>query len=204
MKEFNILSLFDGMSGGRIALERAGIPITTYYTSEIDKYALEIAKKNYPDNVELGDIVNLNSNNLPRIDLLIGGSPCQDLSGLKLGLGLEGPKSKLLLEFIRIKEELSPKYFLLENVVPRKKEWKETIDELMGVEGYLINSDLFVQQNRPRIYWTNIPINKLPSRPNWVGRYYQYRRRYYREKYEWRMSLFNCKYGNRWTQCTTT
>ncbi len=181
-EKFNVLSLFDGMSCGQIALNRLSIKYENYFASEIDKYAISITNKNFPNTKQVGDVLNLKINDLPKIDLLIGGSPCQDLSGLKNdGKGLNGEKSKLLLEFVKIKNELNPKYFLLENVVPRKQEWKEEIDKLMGVEGVFINSDLFVQQNRPRYYWTNIPIEQLPIRPDWNGKYFQYRRTYFRE-----------------------
>jgi len=178
----NILSLFDGISVGRLALEELSIEIDNYFASEIDKYAIAVAKYNYPNTIFIGDVTKVKAEYLPKIDLLIGGSPCQDLSGLKTnGLGLEGNKSRLLLEFIRLKNELKPKYFLLENVVPRKTEWLSEINNLIGANGVLLNSDLFVQQNRPRYYWTNIPIPPLPDRPNWQGKYFQWRRTYYRE-----------------------
>lgn len=177
----NILGLFDGMSCGQIALNRAGIVYDSYYASEVDRYAIKIAQKNYPNTIQIGDVCKVQGNNLPKIDLLIGGSPCQDLSCLKNGLGLQGSKSRLLYEYVRLIEECKPKYFLLENVVPRKKEWWSAIDELMGVKGVEINSDRFVQQNRPRVYWTNIPIATLPERPKWQGDYYQWRRTYFRQ-----------------------
>lgn len=177
----NIFSAFDGISAGQLALQRAGINVSKYFASEIDKWAIKVTMKNFPDTVQLGDIRYVTGEMVGNIDLLIGGSPCQDLSGLKNGEGLKGSKSSLFFEYLRVLEELKPKYFLLENVVPRKREWKEEIDNLIGIKGVLINSDLFVQQNRPRIYWTNIPIPNLPERPNWVGNYYQFRRTYYRE-----------------------
>lgn len=191
-KGINVLSLFDGMSCGQVALERASIKVENYYASEINKYASEIASKNYPRTLNLGDVCEIRTGNgrfgsnglsfKNNINLLIGGSPCQDLSGLKpKGSGLDGEKSRLFFEYVRLKEELNPEYFLLENVVPRKKEWKEQIDEILGVEGILINSDLFVPQNRPRYYWTNIPIYPLPTRPDWNQKYYQWRRTYFRE-----------------------
>jgi len=176
----DVLSLFDGMSCGQIALERVGIKIDNYFASEIDKYAIKVTQHNYPNTIQLGDVTKIFAKALPKIDLLIGGSPCQDLSLLKNGAGLRGEKSKLLYEFYRIFNELKPKYFLLENVIPRKKEWKIEIDRLFGVSGVLINSDLFVSQNRPRIYWTNIPLSPLPQRPGWDKQYYQFRRTYYR------------------------
>jgi len=179
----NVVSFFDGMSCGQIALKKLDIDVKNYYSYEIDKYTIKITQKNFPETNQMGSVINADLSQLPtNIDLLMGGSPCQDLSGLKNdGKGLSGEKSKLLLEFIKAKNELKPKYFLLENVVPRKKEWKEEIDKLMGVEGFFINSDLFVQQNRPRYYWTNIPIEQLPTRPDWNGKYFQYRRTYFRE-----------------------
>ena len=178
----NVLSLFDGMSCGQIALDQLGIKVDNYYASEIDKYAIQVTQKNYPSTKQIGSVIDVKGNDLPSIDLLYGGSPCQDLSGLKSDAkGLEGEKSKLFHEFVRLIKETNPKYFLLENVVPKKKEWKEDIDRLMGVKGVYINSDLFVQQNRPRIYWTNIPIDLLPSRPEWKGDFYQFRRTYFRK-----------------------
>jgi len=177
----NVLSLFDGMSCGQMALNKADVKYDKYYASEIDKYAIQVAQKNYPDTIELGDVTGVNGKDLPKIDLLIGGSPCQDLSGLKHGAGLKGNKSKLFFEFVRLLEETKPKYFLLENVVPRKWEWKKQIDKITGFEGALINSDLFVEQNRPRYYWTNIFIESLPCRPRWNKKYFQYRRTYFRE-----------------------
>jgi len=177
----NVLSLFDGMSCGQIALDKLGIEVDNYFASEIDKYAMQVTKHNYPNTKHIGDVTQVKGSDLPKIDLCIGGSPCQDLSGLKHGEGLDGEKSKLLYVFAELMNAVKPKYFLLENVIPRKKEWKEQIDEIMGVEGVAINSDLFVQQNRPRIYWTNIPIAELPQRPNWEGDFYQWRRTYYRK-----------------------
>lgn len=177
----NVLSLFDGMSCGQLALKKAGIPVDTYYASEIDKYAIQIACKNFPKTVQRGNVIDLSASSLWNIELLIGGSPCQDLSGLKNGKGLEGEKSRLFFEFVRLLKEIKPKWFLLENVVPRKNEWLEQMNEIMGVAGVQINSDLFVPQNRPRYYWTNIPIPTLPRRPYWDKKFYQYRRTYYRE-----------------------
>lgn len=176
-----VFSGFNGMSCGNIALDELGIEVTEYYASEVDKYANQITSKNYPKTIHLGDITKIKAEDLPEIDLFIGGSPCQDLSVLKDGKGLEGEKSKLLHDFVKLMNAVKPKYFLLENVVPKKQEWKEEIDKIMGVEGVLINSDLFVQQNRPRIYWTNIPIPELPKRPEWKGDFYQFRRTYYRK-----------------------
>ena len=127
----NILSLFDGISGARIALERLNIPITNYYASEIDKYAIKVSKENYPDIIHLGDIKDVKASDLPKIDLLIGGSPCQDLSNAQKGLGLKGEKSRLFYEYIRLYKELNPKYFLLENV---KNKWGDLMSEIIGVD----------------------------------------------------------------------
>lgn len=152
----NVLSLFDGMSCGRIALERAGIKVDNYFASEIDKHAIKVSKANYPNIVQVGSVVDLEVETLPKIDLLIGGSPCQSISNLGDGSGLGG-KSSLFYHYLRLKEETNPKYFLLENVVGNKSAIK-TISNLMGVEPILFNSNLVSAQNRSRYYWTNIPF----------------------------------------------
>jgi len=166
MEGINVLSLFDGMSCGQIALEKTGIKVKNYFASEIDEYAIKIAQKNYRDTIQLGDITKLNGFGLPKIDLLMGGSPCQSFSNIGDGSGFDG-KSKLFFEFIRILNEVKPKYFLLENVV-MKKEWQDKISELVGCEPIKINSDIFSAQNRPRLYWTNIPNISLPKGKNLV------------------------------------
>lgn len=156
-----VLSLFDGISCGHVALERAGIPVEVYYASEIDKYAIQITQKNYPDTIQLGDVTKLDGTSLKnKIDLLIGGSPCQSLSITmsQTRQNLDG-KSKLFFEYVRILNEVQPKYFLLENVASMKDECKKIISEYMGVEPVLINSNCFSAQDRPRLYWTNIPVN---------------------------------------------
>lgn len=161
-KGINVLSLFDGMSCGQIALERAGIKVNNYYASEIKKSAIKVTQSNYPNTIQLGDVTKLNASSLPKVDLLIGGSPCQDFSPLKVnGRGLQGDKSKLFYEYLRIKQELNPKYFLLENV-KMKKQSEEDLDNYLGVKGLHINSRLVSYQNRPRIYWTNIPKASIP------------------------------------------
>ncbi len=155
-----VLSLFDGISCGRLALERAGIPVEKYYASEIDKYAIQVAQKNYPDTIQVGDVCNLNPDDYKDVDLLIGGSPCQSLS-ITMGqtrTNLNG-KSKLFFEYLRLLKAIKPKWFLLENVASMNKESKDTITELLGVEPVLINSNCFSAQDRPRLYWTNIPVN---------------------------------------------
>lgn len=158
----NVLSLFDGMSCGRIALERAGIKVDNYYSSEIDKYAIQIANKNYPQDEanRLGDVTTIKASDLPKIDLLIGGSPCQSLSIVKSQTRqhLDG-KSKLFFEFVRAKEELKPKWFLFENVASMNEESKNVISELLGCEPIFIDSKDFSAQQRPRYYWTNIPVD---------------------------------------------
>jgi DNA (cytosine-5)-methyltransferase 3A len=157
-----VLSLFDGISCGRVALERAGIPVETYYASEIDPHAIQITQHNYSDTIQVGDVCQLNPDDYKGIDLLIGGSPCQSLS-ITMGqtrTNLNG-KSKLFFEYLRILKAVKPQWYLLENVASMNKESKDTITELLGVEPVLINSNCFSAQDRPRLYWTNIPVNVL-------------------------------------------
>ncbi len=155
----NILSLFDGISCGRVALERAGIKVDKYYASEIDKYAIKISEKNYPDIIHLGDVNNWKEWNLPKIDLIMGGSPCQGFSRAGKGLNFEDPRSKLFFEFVNILNFYKPKYFLLENVL-MKKESVDVITEYLGVEPVMINSSLVSAQNRKRLYWANFEITQ--------------------------------------------
>lgn len=159
---FNVLSLFDGMSCGQIALERAGIKVNNYFASEIDKYAIQVAKHNYPNMQHIGDVTKVKASELPKIDLLIGGSPCQGFSFAGKQLNFDDPRSKLFFEFVRLLKECSPKYFLLENV-KMKKEYQDVITEHLGVEPIEINSNLLSAQNRKRIYWTNIPGVTIPN-----------------------------------------
>lgn len=158
----NVLSLFDGISCGRIALERAGIKVDNYFASEIKDIAIKVTQSNYPDTIQIGDITKLDVSTLPKIDLLIGGSPCQNFSSANLTSrdGLEGDKSSLFYHYLRILKEVKPKYFLLENV-KMKKDQEAAISDLLGVKPILINSNLVSAQNRPRLYWTNIP-NVVP------------------------------------------
>lgn len=156
MTEINILSLFDGISCGRVALDRAEIKYNHYFASEIDKYAIKIAQKNYPDTIQLGDITKWKEWNLPHIDLLIGGSPCQGFSNAGHGLNFDDPRSKLFFEFVNILHYHKSRYFLLENVRPRKPEWTKIISSYLEVEPVVINSALVSAQNRLRYYWTNI------------------------------------------------
>ena len=158
----NVLSLCDGMSCGQIALEKSGFQVDKYFASEIDKHAIKVAKANYPDMVHLGDVRDVSADDLPQIDLLIGGSPCQGFSFAGKQLNFDDPRSKLFWEYVRLLKELQPKYFLLENV-KMKQESMDVITEALGVEPIFINSSLVSAQNRQRYYWTNIPMDKLPD-----------------------------------------
>ena len=158
----NILSLFDGMSCGQIALNRLGVKYDKYFASEIDKYAIQITKKNYPDTIHIGDVTAIKAAELPKIDLLMGGSPCQGFSFAGSQLAFDDPRSKLFFEFVRLLKESKPKYFLLENV-RMKKEYLDIITEHLGVKPILINSALVSAQNRQRYYWTNIPEISQPK-----------------------------------------
>ena len=181
-----VLSLFDGISCGMVALERAGIPIEKYYASEICDYSIKIAKKNFPEIIEIGDVRNVEGENFKNIDIVIGGSPCQSLSfaGKMDGMATKDEKiditsleqyldlknkgfefegySYLFWEYVRILKEVKPKYFLLENVKMTKK-WKNVITDALGVEPIMINSELVSAQSRERLYWTNIPNIEQPE-----------------------------------------
>ena len=158
----NVLSLFDGMSCGQLALQRAGIQVENYFAAEIDKYAIKVTQANFPQTVQLGDVTAIDPDSLPDIDLLIGGSPCQGFSFAGKQLNFDDPRSKLFWEYVRLLNALKPKYFLLENV-KMKKESMDVITEALGVEPVFINSNLVSAQNRQRYYWTNIPVDKLPD-----------------------------------------
>lgn len=158
----NVLSLFDGISCARVALERAGFQVDNYFASEIDKYAIKVSQANYPDNCHVGDVRDLKGKQFPKIDLLIGGSPCQGFSFAGKGLNFEDPRSKLFFEFVRLLNEVKPEYFLLENV-KMKKEYQDVISDYLGVQPFFINSALVSAQNRQRLYWTNIPNLTLPE-----------------------------------------
>ena len=166
-----VLSLFDGMSCGRIALDQLGIPVEKYYASEIDKYAIQVSQANYPDIVQVGDICNLDAEDYKDVDLMIAGSPCQGFSFAGKQLAFNDPRSALFFEFIRLLKEIKPKYFLLENV-RMKKEFLQVISEQVsecypeipfGIEPIFINSSLLSAQSRQRFYWTNIPNIKQPE-----------------------------------------
>lgn len=161
----NVLSLFDGMSCGQLALKKANISYDNYYASEIDNHAITIAQKNFPKTIQVGNVVSLNKKNLPKIDLLIGGSPCQGFSMAGKQLNFEDERSKLFFEFVRLLNELKPKYFLLENV-KMKQEYRDVISSYLGVECVEINSNLLSAQNRKRLYWTNIGNLNQPNDKN--------------------------------------
>ena len=176
-----VLSLFDGMSCGQIALERAGFKVKKYFASEIKKHAIKCTKHNYPNTIHIGDVRKVKYKNgvlysevgefkVGHIDLLIGGSPCQNFSFIRATTGnkidgLNGDKSSLFYEFLRILKEVNPTYFLLENVKMKKESEKE-LNEYLGVEGIHINSNLVSYQHRERIYWTNIPKVTVPEDRN--------------------------------------
>jgi len=164
--DMNVLSMFDGISCGQLALEKIGIKINKYYAAEINRYAIQITQKHFPETIQLGNVKHINSVMLPKIDLLIGGSPCQDLSICQNnGKGLDGKKSSLFYDFVRMFKELKPKWFLFENVM-MKQEWKDIISNIFGVKPIMIDSNLVSAQNRKRLYWTNIKDIKLPEDKN--------------------------------------
>jgi DNA (cytosine-5)-methyltransferase 3A len=181
----NVLSLFDGMSCGHQALDRIGIKVDNYYASEIDKYAIQITMKNYPDTIQIGDVTKVNGHELPKIDLLLGGSPCQSFSfaGRRAGMSTKDQQEILTLEhylqlkeenyefegqsylfweYMRLLNEVKPTYFLLENVIMSKK-WKDILSQAIGCEPIMINSSLLSAQNRKRLYWTNIEGVTIPE-----------------------------------------
>lgn len=156
----NVLSVFDGISCAKIALDQLGVKVDNYYASEIDKHAINVSKHNHQNIIHLGDIKNITAKDLPKIDLFIGGSPCQDLSNAQKGLGLEGSKSSLFYEYIRLLREIKPKYFLLENV---KNKWAHIMSDYVGVNHIEVNSNVLSAQSRPRYYWTNLDYDDFPS-----------------------------------------
>lgn len=160
--KINVLSLFDGISCGQVALERVGIKVNNYFASEIDKYAIQITQKNYPNTIQLGDVRTIDLAKLPTIDLLIGGSPCQGFSFAGKQLNFKDERSILFFEYAKILKTLKPKYFLLENV-KMKQEYQNIISEFVGVQPIEINSALVSAQNRKRLYWTNIPNINQPE-----------------------------------------
>lgn len=159
-----VLSLFDGISCGMVALERAGIPVERYVAYEIEPNAIKISRKNYPMIEHCGDVTTADFTQYNGFDLLIGGSPCNDLSAAKIdGKGLAGEKSGLFYQYLRALEEINPKYFLLENVASMKNSERDIISELLGVQPVAINSNLVSALERNRYYWTNIPGISVPN-----------------------------------------
>jgi len=175
-----VLSLFDGMSCGQQALDRIECKVEKYYAAEIDRHAVDVTQRNYPQTIQVGDVLNVRGCDLPKIDLLIGGSPCQGFSIARGRDTSDDPRNQLMYEYVRVLREVKPTFFLYENVVMNDAAVHE-ISSLLGVEPVLINSDLFVPQNRPRLYWTNIPIEQLPDRPAWDYQYWQFRRNHWRQ-----------------------
>ena len=150
------------MSCGRIALDRANINIENYFASEIDKHAISVSSANFPSIKQVGSVDKLKEIDLPKIDLLIGGSPCQGFSFAGKGLNFDDPRSKLFFEYVRLLKSCTPTYFLLENV-NMLQEWQDAISEIMGVKPVFINSRLVSAQDRKRLYWTNIPNITQPK-----------------------------------------
>jgi DNA (cytosine-5)-methyltransferase 3A len=150
------------MSCGQIALDQLGIPVDNYYAAEIDPYAMRVTQNNFPETIHLGDVTKVKGEDLEKIDLLLGGSPCQGFSFAGKQLNFDDPRSALFFEFVRLLKETNPKYFLLENV-RMKKEYQDVITEHLGVEPIMINSALVSAQNRVRLYWTNIPNITQPE-----------------------------------------
>ena len=166
-----VLSLFDGMSCGQIALNRLGIKVDKYYASEIDKYAIKVTQANFPETIQIGDVCDIKAEDYQDVDLIMAGSPCQGFSFAGKQLAFDDPRSALFFEFIRLLKEIKPKYFLLENV-KMKKEYLQVISEQVsscypeipfGVEPIFINSSLVSAQSRQRYYWTNIPNITQPE-----------------------------------------
>ncbi len=156
----NILSLFGGIETGLVALKELGFKIDNYYSSEVDKYAIQIAKKNHPEIKHLGDIKNYESWELPKIDMILAGPPCQGFSIAGKGLNWKDERSHLFFNAIEILWKYKPKYFLFENVASMKKEIRKEIDELMEVDSVMINSALVSAQNRKRLYWCNWDVDQ--------------------------------------------
>lgn len=160
-----VLSLFDGISCGMVALERAGIPVERYVAYEIDKHAIKISKKNYPQIEHCGDVKGADFAQYRGFDIVMGGFPCQDLSigQYKEKRSLDGKRSGLFWELVRAIDEVRPKYFLVENNYGMPKDAEKIITEVLGVEPIMIDSALLTAQRRKRLYWTNIPNVKTPE-----------------------------------------
>ena len=160
----NIVGLFDGMSCGQLALRRLGITGYNYFASENDRFAIQVTQRGFPYTTQLGDITKLKREDFPdEVDVLWGGSPCQGFSFAGKQLNFEDPRSKLFFEFVRLLEELKPKFWFLENV-KMKKEYRDIISQYLGVEPVLIDSALVSAQMRKRLYWANFPISQPDDR----------------------------------------
>ena len=154
-----VISLFDGISCGLVALKKLGIEVEEYHAFEIEDNAIKISHKNHPEIIRHGDVMNTDFKEYEGFDLLIGGSPCQDLSISKADReGLKGSKSSLFWKYKEALDNVKPRYFLFENVASMKEQDKNIITKALGVEPVLINAADFLPQNRERYYWTNIPI----------------------------------------------
>lgn len=156
----NVISLFDGISCGMVALKRERVPVERYVAFEIDENAIAVSRKNYPQIEQKGSVIDADFSPYKGFDLLIGGSPCQNLSSMGNGKGLWGDESILFFEYVRALKEINPKYFLLENNASMSAKSQETITRIMGVEPIFINSLDFSAQSRKRLYWTNIPVKE--------------------------------------------
>lgn len=169
----NVLSLFDGISCGQVALQRAGIKYNNYYASEIDRNRISVTQRSFPDTIQLGDVRSIKFSELDNVTLLLGGSPCENLSitaidRANVANGLEGEKSILFMHFVRALEAVRPRWFLFENVFSMSENNKNTITSYLGVEPLMIDSALVSAQDRKRYYWTNIPGVTLPKSKNLV------------------------------------
>ena len=180
MYKIKILSCFDGISACQVALKNLGIEYD-YFAAEIDKYAISVTKNNFPNTIHLGDVKLINGYDYKDVKLLCGGSPCQSFSIAGSQKGFEDPRGQLFWEYVRILNEVKPKFFIFENVASMSKENQNIISEELGVQPIMINSDIFVQQNRKRLYVPNIPVDNLPKRPDWQGDFYQWRRNHFRK-----------------------
>lgn len=166
-KDINVLSLFDGISVAQLALKELNVPINNYYASEIDKNCIKVTQHHFPDTTQLGDVRDIDGTTLPNIDLMVFGSPCQNLSSLrKRRQGLDSEDSGLFFEALRLLQEVKPKYFLMENVGSMSKHDKKVISDLLGIKPVEINSNLVSCSNRYRLYWTNIPNVVAPKNQN--------------------------------------
>ena len=152
MNVLNTLNLFGGLEAGRLAMDRAELPVGKYFSAEIDPHAIKIANKNHSDIIQLGDVTKIDTKDLPQIDLLMGGSPCQGFSFAGEQLAFNDPRSKLFFEFVRIMKEVQPRYVLLENV-RMKQEFQDVISAWMGFQPQALNSNKLSAQNRYRLYW---------------------------------------------------